>query len=104
MISSIQPTCGLFVKNVKDRHVAAMRCVHDNDLVGLFDVVTGADFKRQGHAQELMGSALKWAKASGASFAWLQVVAENTAAFELYRSFGFEELYRYNYRMAPVKS
>lgn len=104
VIESIQPTCGLFVKNIEDQHVAAVRCVHDNDLVGVFDLVTGENFKRQGHAKSLMGSALKWAKQSGARYAWLQVVAENTAAFELYKSFGFEELYRYSYRMAPVKS
>ncbi len=104
VIQSIQPTCGLFVKNVDDDHIAAVRCVHDNDLVGLFDLVTGEDFKRQGHAKALMGSALKWAKQSGARYAWLQVVAENTAAFELYKSFGFAELYRYSYRMAPIKS
>lgn len=104
VIQSIQPTCGLFVKNIDDKHVAAIRCVHDNDLVGIFDLVTGEGFKRKGHAKTLMGSALKWAKQSGARFAWLQVVAENTAAFELYKSFGFDELYRYSYRMAPVKS
>ncbi len=104
VIQSIQPTCGLFVKNDGDKNVAAVRCVHDNDLVGVFDLVTGSEFKRQGNAKALMGSALKWAKQSGARFAWLQVVAENTAAFELYKSFGFEELYRYSYRMAPLKS
>ena len=104
VIQSIQPTCGLFVKNVDDNHVAAVRCVHDNDLVGLFDLVTAESFKRQGHAKALMGSALKWAKQSGAHYAWLQVVAENSAAFKLYQSFGFEELYRYSYRMAPIKS
>ena len=104
VISSIQPNCGLFVKNVDEEHVAAMRCVHDNDLVGIFDLVTGSRHQRQGHAKSIMGSALKWAKTSGARHAWLQVVAENKAALELYGSFGFEELYRYNYRMEPVKS
>ncbi len=104
VIQSIKPNCGLFVKNLDDQHVAAVRCVHDNDLVGVFDFVTGKAFQRQGNAKTLMGSALKWAKQSGARYAWLQVVAENTAAFELYKSFGFEELYRYSYRMAPVKS
>jgi ribosomal protein S18 acetylase RimI-like enzyme len=102
VIQSIQPTCGLFVKNEGDNHVAAVRCVHDNDLVGIFDLVTGNSHQRQGHASSLMGSALKWAKQSGSKHAWLQVVAENTAAFELYKSFGFEELYRYSYRKAPV--
>lgn len=102
VISSIQPTCGLFVKNVGSEHVAAVRCVHDNDLAGVFDLVTGNEYLRQGHAKSLMGSALKWAKKSGARFAWLQVLAENEAAFELYSGFGFEELYRYSYRRAPA--
>ncbi|MEM9278301.1 MAG: GNAT family N-acetyltransferase [Pseudomonadota bacterium] len=104
VISSIQPTSGLFVKTIDDTHVAAVRCVHDNDLVGLFDLVTGVDYKRQGHARSLVGSALKWAKNSGARFAWLQVVADNAAAYELYTGLGFEELYRYIYRKAPVKA
>jgi len=102
VISSIQPTCGLFVKNVEDQHVAAVRCVHENDLAGLFDLVTGRDFKRRGYAKSLLESALKWAKKSGAKHVWLQVVAENKAALTLYEEFGFKELYRYNYRKAPV--
>ena len=104
VISSIQPKCGLFVKNVGEEHVAAVRCVHENDLVGLFDLVTGSAFKRKGYAKSLLGSALKWAKTSGAKHAWLQVVAENTAALTLYEEFGFRELYRYTYRKAPVGS
>ncbi|MEM9332693.1 MAG: GNAT family N-acetyltransferase [Pseudomonadota bacterium] len=103
VISSIQPISGLFVKNEGDQHVAAVRCVHDNDLVGIFDLVTGIDHLRQGHARSLIGSALKWAKNAGARFAWLQVVASNTAAFELYKGLGFDELYRYSYRKAPVR-
>ena len=82
---------------------AAVRCVHDNDLAGIFDLVTGVEHQRQGHARRLMCSALKWAKQSGAKTAWLQVVAENTAAFQLYQDFGFQELYRYSYRKSPAK-
>jgi ribosomal protein S18 acetylase RimI-like enzyme len=104
VISSIQPNCGLFVKNKDNQRVAAVRCVHDNDLAGIFDLVTGADFKRQGYGRTLMGSALKWAKLSGARNAWLQVVADNTPAVELYQGFGFQELYRYSYRKPPAGS
>ena len=102
VISSIQPVSGLFVKSVDDKQVAAVRCVHDNDLAGIFDLVTGADYVRQGHARCLIGSALKWAQQSGARTAWLQVVAGNVAAYELYRGLGFRELYRYSYRKPPV--
>ena len=104
VISSIQPASGLFVKNVNDDHVAAVRCVHDNDLAGIFDLVTGVEYQRQGHARSLIGSALKWAKGRGAKFAWLQVVADNKAACELYTGLGFRESYRYSYRKAPVKA
>ena len=102
VISSIQPTSGLFVRSVGEVNVAAVRCVVDNELAGIFDLVTGMDYLRQGHARTVVGSTLNWAKSSGARFAWLQVVAENTAALELYQSFGFEELYRYTYRKTPV--
>ena len=64
-------------------------------------MVTGSDFRQRGHARELVGGALKWAKLSGARHGWLQVVADNKAALELYKSFGFAELYRYAYRKAP---
>ncbi|MDJ0613001.1 MAG: GNAT family N-acetyltransferase [Rhizobiaceae bacterium] len=104
VISSIKPNSGLFVKSVGDERVAAVRCVHDNDLAGIFDLVTGRGFQRQGHARSLVLSALKWAKISGARHAWLQVVAENASARELYTSIGFRELYRYSYRMAPAGS
>ena len=101
VISSTRPKTGLFVKSEGSDLLAAARCVHDNDLVGIFDVVTGANFQRQGHARALMGSVLKWAKKSGARHAWLQVVSSNKAACELYKRFGFDEFYRYSYRKPP---
>ncbi len=101
VISSIQPISGLFVKTNGERRVAAVRCVHDNDLVGIFDLVTGLADQREGHARSLVASVLKWAKVSGAKYAWLQVVAENKSAHRLYETFGFYELYRYSYRKAP---
>lgn len=101
VISSIEPTTGLFVTSEGSKRVAAVRCVHDNDLAGIFDLVTGVNYQRQGFARNIVASALKWAKASGARFAWLQVVADNEGALQLYRSFGFEELYRYSYREGP---
>lgn len=103
VISSIQPVSGLFVKQFEGETVAAVRCVHDNDLVGIFDLVTGIKHKRQGYARRLIGSALKWARNSGARTAWLQVVADNEAAYSLYREIGFNELYRYSYRKAPIR-
>lgn len=102
VLSSIQSDGGLFSKTLDEQHVSALRCVRENDLAGLFDVVTSTSFLRQNHARELIGSALKWAKISGARKAWLQVVSDNIPAIKLYEDFGFDELYRYTYRKAPA--
>ena len=98
VISSIQPKSGMFINFSGDHEIAALRCVQDNDLAGVFDVVTGKNYLRQGRSKALLGSALRWAKAQGAKVAWLQVVSNNEAAIRLYESFGFEEFYRYSYR------
>ncbi len=104
VISNIMPNCGLFVKQQGDVPVAVLRCVHDNDLAGFFDLATGAEFRNQGHARSLIAGALGWTKLSGARHAWLQVVADNRPALALYESFGFRELYRYSYRIPPVST
>ena len=52
-------------------------------------------------AGDLILSALKWARLRGAREAWLQVEADNAPALALYRSLGFDEVYRYHYRRPP---
>jgi ribosomal protein S18 acetylase RimI-like enzyme len=98
IIASIEPEAGLFVHESGDRPAASAICVHHRDLAGLFEIATHIGERRQGHARRLVLSALKWARQRGARHAWLQVEADNRAALALYRSFGFEELYRYHYR------
>ena len=100
VIGSIEAHSGMFVRKDGLKQMAAVRCVQDNDLAGIFDLVTGEEFRGQGHARALVGGVLKWAKLAGARHAWLQVVADNEAAVSLYKSFGFKELYRYAYRKA----
>lgn len=103
VIAAIEPVIGLFVtRNLTDQPLSALRCVRDNDLAGLFDVVTNIEARNQGHGRAIISSALKWAVKNGAVVGWLQVVADNQAALKLYQSFGFRELYRYNYRAAPI--
>jgi ribosomal protein S18 acetylase RimI-like enzyme len=102
VISNIAPNSGLFVSKRDDQPVSVLRCVQDNDLAGIFDVATGKAFKKRGFANALMKSALQWAKFSGARHAWLQVVADNEPALRLYEAFGFQELYRYSYRIQSV--
>lgn len=101
IISSIKADAGLFVHESEGRPVASAICVHDGDLAGLFEIATEGKERRRGHARRLVLSALKWARQHGARQAWLQVEADNPPALPLYRSLGFEEIYRYHYRRPP---
>jgi ribosomal protein S18 acetylase RimI-like enzyme len=73
--------------------------VLQGQFVGLFDIVTDADFRRQGFGKQLMLSLLAWGKRNGAHTAYLQVMLNNEPALRLYSGFGFKEIYPYWYRI-----
>lgn len=98
IIGAIQPEAGLFALEDGNEPLATLICVHDGDLAGLFEIATEKSARNKGHGRNLILSALKWARLRGAREAWLQVEAGNVAALSLYRSLGFEEVYRYHYR------
>lgn len=101
VISSIEPSAGLFVNEGDGRPVSTAICVRDGELAGLFEVATDADERGKGNGRRTVLSALKWARSGGARTAWLQVEADNEVAIGLYRSLGFDEIYRYHYRQPP---
>ncbi len=102
IVGNIQTSVGLFVsESDTGKPYAAIMCVHDNDLAGVFELVTHPEFRQQGRGREIVRVALRWAKGNGAKRAWLQVVSRNEAAVSLYSSLGFNEIYRYAYRQAP---
>lgn len=79
--------------------VAAGLAVRDDDLLGLFDIVTDPAERRKGYAAGLMEHLLAEGAAGGAKTAYLQVEPENTAARALYARYGFEDCYAYWYRL-----
>ena len=101
VLSSIRPDKGLFVIAEGDRPVATALCVHDGDYAGVFEVASHPDRRGQGLGRTVTRAALRWAASRGAERAWLQVESDNAAATGLYRSLGFEEAYRYHYRVPP---
>lgn len=80
------------------RAVATGLVVVEDDCAGLFDIVTDPAERRRGHGRAMVASLLALARDLGARHAYLQVSADNTAARDLYRGFGFAERYRYWYR------
>ncbi|MEM8857455.1 MAG: GNAT family N-acetyltransferase [Chloroflexota bacterium] len=72
--------------------------VLDGEAIGLFDIVTGDAFRRRGLGTVLVQSILGWGEARGAKLGYLQVVAKNRPAINLYNKLGFAEQYQYWYR------
>jgi len=66
--------------------------------VGLFDIVVHPSFRKRQIGKYIVSTVLDTAKKQNAHTAYLQVVAGNKPAEELYKGFGFETLYQYWYR------
>jgi GNAT superfamily N-acetyltransferase len=74
----------------------------EGDYVGLYDIVTDSNYRKQGHATELLIHILKWARENGATQSYLQVVKANTPAVTLYKKLGYQEIYTYWYRCSRL--
>lgn len=77
--------------------------MREGETVGLFDIVTHPDFRRQGHARRMVQSLLALAAQSGARMAYLQVVEANEPAMMMYQSLGFKPVYQYWYRTVKLR-
>ena len=100
ILRGIPLPCAYAVIGSADSPIACGLAVLEQDLVGLFDVVTHPGSRRAGRGTELVSSLLAWAYDQGARRAYLQVVADNDPARRLYGKLGFEPLYRYWYRIS----
>lgn len=100
ILRGIPLPCAFAAIGTADAPLACGLAVLEDDLVGLFDVVTRPDARRAGHGTELVTGLLNWAHTQGARRAYLQMVADNHAARGMYQRLGFEALYRYWYRIA----
>jgi ribosomal protein S18 acetylase RimI-like enzyme len=81
--------------------IAAGLAVTDGPWIGVFEIVVAEAWRRRGVGRDLTGSLLAWGRSRGATRAFLQVVAENQAAIEMYERLGFTRTYGYWYRRAP---
>ena len=101
MLSNLLPTCCFASVRHQGQIVACGLGVRQDRYVGLFDVVTDENLRRQGLGKQLVLDILAWAKHGGAQTAYLQVMLNNEPALRLYAGLGFQEVYRYWYRINP---
>jgi ribosomal protein S18 acetylase RimI-like enzyme len=84
---------------VDGRVIACGLGVVQDGLIGLFDIITDPNGRRQGHGQRLIETLLEWGKQQKAQRGYLQVMLNNPAALALYAKLGYREAYRYWYRI-----
>jgi N-acetylglutamate synthase len=83
----------------RGRPVAFGLAVADRGVLGLFDVVVTEGARRRGLGRQIAAALMSWGRDQGAMGAYLQVTAANEPAVALYRGLGFEDAYRYHYRV-----
>jgi len=71
----------------------------ESGCLGIFDVLTNLNYRRQGYATALMQGILQWGIEREASFSYLQVVKANIPALKLYEKLGYQPMYEYWYRI-----
>lgn len=86
-----------------EQPVACAIGIVDSEYMGIYDVITGTAYRRQGLARAMLYHLMQWAKEQGATYAYLHVGEHNEVAIGLYRKLGFEEIYRYWYRVLLEK-
>ena len=81
------------------RVVAVGLGVLEEGYFGLFDLLTDSLHRNKGFGTRIVRHMLMWAQKRGARYAYLQVTVANVSARHVYSGFGFQELYRYWYRV-----
>ena len=97
--NTIPQKCFASVTDENGKIIACGLAVVQRNYVGLFDIITHKEHRRQGVAKKLTCALLNWGKEQGAKKAYLQAATNNEPALDLYQSIGFVELYRYWYRV-----
>ena len=91
------PAAGVVIRAGDGQPVAAALMDIADGIAIAGNVITASAERRRGCGGALMRSALAWAKQAGASFAALNVAADNPPALALYGSVGYAVAYDYHY-------
>ena len=99
LLQRIVPRTGFAFLHDQGEIIACGLGVVEGTYLGLFDIVTKTNRRRQGYGQQVVQGLLKWGKEQGARQAYLQVTKQNEPALALYSKLNFREQYQYWYRV-----
>jgi ribosomal protein S18 acetylase RimI-like enzyme len=98
ILGRIGPRVGYALVRQEGRVVGMGLAVMERGFVGIYNMTTHPDFRRQGLASAALYALAAWGKANEATHMYLQVMENNAPAKALYGKVGFETLYHYHYR------
>jgi ribosomal protein S18 acetylase RimI-like enzyme len=81
--------------------VATLRLTPGDRVAGIHGVAVGAKHRRRGYGRMITAVATRAGLATGHGLVWLSVDEANTAAYELYRSLGYEPTFAWSRWLAP---
>lgn len=99
MLENIIPKKCFASIQLDNKVIACGMGVLEHDFIGVFDIVVDVNYRNQGYGRQLILNLLRWGKVNGAKNAYLQVMLDNLPALKLYSNLGFQEIYKYWYRI-----
>jgi ribosomal protein S18 acetylase RimI-like enzyme len=82
--------------------VATLRLTAGDRVAGIHGVAVGERHRRRGYGRMITAVATRAGLATGHGLVWLSVDEANTAAYELYRSLGYESSFGWSRWLAPA--
>ena len=101
MLERLEPKSAFALANIDGVNAAVGLGVYEADYLGIFNMATLPELRKQGAATAILQNLAAWGKAQGASQLYLQVATENLGAQQVYEKLGFRTLYEYEYFEAP---
>ena len=99
MLNNIMGEVVCVSKWVDEKVIGCGFGVIERGCIGIFDIIVDKSYRGNGYGKSIMNSILNTAAKKGVKTAFLQVVVGNIPAENLYENLGFQEEYKYWYRV-----
>ena len=103
MMANIQTDVICAQIEADEKVIACGLCIIEREYAGLYDIAVDPEYRQKGCGTELCRALLSEAVRLGAKSSYLQVVADNTSAIALYKKLGYQQCYKYWYRVKDRK-